>query len=257
MTTQDKQEDPLYIGHRERLRNRFLVDDGASMPDYELLELLLTMAIPRRDVKPLAKKLIRRFGNLADVVHAPSHKLQDAGLSSNSIVLLRLVHACCLRCSFDELRESDEPIFSMWMQFQDYCREKMAYKEVEEFRVFFLDSSWRLKGEKVVTTGTINKTNVHPREIIRLAIENKAVYVVLAHNHPSGNTKPSNADVEFTKNLEELLIVMDVKLFDHIIVGKNSFYSFRDKGLIKADKYKTKEEKEEERLKSLYRFYEE
>lgn len=233
MTTQ-VEEKPLYLGHRERLRQRFMVDDGASMPDYELLELLLTMAIPRRDVKPLAKKLISHFGDIGEVLHAPAHELMDAGVSPNAIVLIRLVASCAMRSAYDGFHDSDEPIFSNWMQFEEYCREMMAYKEVEEFRVFFLDGTHRLIGEKLITTGTINKSSIHPREIIRAALENKAVYVILAHNHPSGNVEPSKADIQMTKAFEELAEVMDLKLFDHLIIGREGIFSFRSVGYIKT-----------------------
>jgi DNA repair protein RadC len=234
MTTPVK-EKPLYLGHRERLRQRFMVDDGASMPDYELLELLLTMAIPRRDVKPLAKNLISRFGDISEVIHAPAHELLDAGVSPNAIVLIRLTAACALRSAYNGFHDGDEPIFSNWIQFEEYCREKMAYKDIEEFRVFFLDGDHHLKGEKLITTGTINKTNIHPREIIKAALENKAVYVILAHNHPSGNVEPSKADIKMTKAFEELAEVMDLKLFDHLIIGREGSFSFRAAGYIKTE----------------------
>lgn len=235
MTTPVKKE-PSYLGHRQRLRERFMVDDGASMPDYELLELLLTMAIPRRDVKPLAKDLINRFGDIAEVMHASAQELFEAGVSPNALVLIRLTATCAMRSAYNGFHDSNEPIFSNWIQFEEYCREKMAYKEVEEFRVFFLDSSYRLKGEKLITTGTINKNNVHPREVIRAALENKAVYIIMAHNHPSGNIKPSDADIEMTKNFEELTDVMGIVLFDHLIIGRNGVFSFRSSGYIKTKK---------------------
>ena len=237
MTTKVK-EKPLYLGHRERLRQRFMVDEGASMPDYELLELLLTMAIPRRDVKDLAKTLINRFGDIGEVLHAPAHELMEAEVSPNAIVLLRLVATCTMRCAYDGFHSSDKPIFSNWTQFEEYCRAKMAYKEVEEFRVFFLDAAHRLIGEKLITTGTIDKSNIHPREIIRAALENKAVYVILAHNHPSGNVEPSTADITMTKAFEELADVMDLKLFDHLILGREGVFSFRAAGYIKTKKDK-------------------
>ncbi|MBQ8481783.1 MAG: DNA repair protein RadC [Alphaproteobacteria bacterium] len=237
MTTK-VEEKPLYLGHRERLRQRFMVDDGASMSDYELLELLLTMAIPRRDVKPLAKKLINRFGDIGEVLHTPAHELMDAGVSVNTIVLIRLVAACGMRSAYAGFRDSNEPIFSNWIQFEEYCREKMAYKEIEEFRVFFLDASYRLKGEKLITTGTVNKSSIHPREVIRAALDNKAVYIIMAHNHPSGDVKPSDADILMTKNFEELTSIMDIVLFDHLIVGREGTFSFRAAGYIKDKKKK-------------------
>lgn len=238
MTTQVK-EKPLYLGHRERLRHRFMVDEGASMPDYELLELLLTMAIPRRDVKDLAKKLINSFGDIGEVIHAPAHKLMEAEVSPNAIVLLKLVATCNMRTAYNGVSGSDEPVFSNWIQLEDYCREKMAYKEVEEFRLFFLDENYRLKGEKLLTTGTINKANIHPREIVRAALENKAVHLIMAHNHPSGNVMPSTADENLTKYFIEIADVMDLDLFDHIIVGREGVFSFRNSGFIKPKKQKT------------------
>ena len=234
MTTPVK-EKPLYWGHRERLRQRFMTDEGASMPDYEILELLLTMAIPRRDVKDLAKQLVNRFGDIGEVLHARAHELMDAGVSPNAIVLLRLVATCVMRSAYDGFHDSDEPIFNNWMQFEEYCRAKMAYKEIEEFRVFFLDAKRKLIGEKLITTGTINKSNIHPREIIRSALEYKAVYVILVHNHPSGNADPSKADINMTKAFEELAKVMDIKVFDHLIIGREGIFSFRSAGLLQTE----------------------
>lgn len=157
--TDDKQEKPLYLGHRERLRARFLADDGASMPDYEVLELLLTMSIPRRDVKPLAKKLVAQYGDIGGVLHAPAHELIDVcGLSVNTLALLKVVATCALRSSSACFSDSDQPIIAYWDQFEDYCRQLMAYNEVEEFRVFFFDDVLHYKGSKLMNTGTVNKT---------------------------------------------------------------------------------------------------
>lgn len=232
MSTKDKEETPTYLGHRERLRQRFMVDKGASMPDYELLELLLTMAIPRRDVKPLAKKLIHKFGDIGAVIHAKAHKLQEAGVSPNALVLLGLVSACSERAAYNSVKDSQDSVISNWFQFEDYCFEKMAFKEVEEFRAFFFDASFHLKAEKLISTGTINRSNVPVRELISGAIDNQAAILVVAHNHPSGNNKPSDADVALTKHLKELLAVMDINLFDHVIVSRGGVFSFRDSGFM-------------------------
>ena len=187
-----EEEQPSYLGHRARLRERFMVDEGTSMPDYEILELLLMMAIPRRDVKPLAKELIKKFGNIKNVLHAPAHQLLDkCDLSPNAIVLLRLFHTCMLRSSYCGFTVSEEPIISSWESFEEYCWNDLAYKEIEEFHIYYFDARKCYKGGKLLSTGTINQATVHPREIVRAAIENKAVYLVLAHNHPSGAIKPS------------------------------------------------------------------
>lgn len=233
MTTAKKEEQPLYYGHRARLKERFMADEGASMPDYEVLELLLMMAIPRRDVKPLAKKLISEFGSLKDVLHAPAHQLLEAGdLAPNAIVLLRLFHTCMLRSSYLGFTVSEDPVISCWEQFEEFCWDKLAYKEIEEFHVFFFDESLHYKGEKQLSSGTINQAVVHPREIVRAAIENKAVYVVIAHNHPSGAIKPSDYDIAVTREIETLAEVMNFELYDHLIIGKEGICSLRNEGII-------------------------
>jgi DNA repair protein RadC len=239
MTTQEEQEnqEPTYLGHRERLRTRFMVDEGASMPDYEMLELLLTMAIPRRDVKPLAKRLINKFDNLKGVLHAPAHRLLDIkGVTPNTIVLLRLIHACMLRSAYAGLTISENPVITSWEQMEEYYWQKLAYCEIEEFHVCYLDASYHYIGEKLLSTGTINQASVHPREIIRAALENKAVYIAIIHNHPSGAYKPSDYDIAVTREIEQLAEVMNFELYDHLIVAKDGVYSFRAHGLIKPKK---------------------
>lgn len=217
--TDDKQEKPLYLGHRERLRARFLADDGASMPDYEVLELLLTMSIPRRDVKPLAKKLVAQYGDIGGVLHAPAHELIDVcGLSVNTLALLKVVATCALRSSSACFSDSDQPI--------------IAYNDVEEFRVFFFDDVLHYKGSKLMNTGTVNKTMAHPREIIKAALDNKAVIIILAHNHPSGECKPSAADKQLTEEIRMVADAMDIEVYDHLIVTRNEIFSFRNSGLI-------------------------
>ena len=235
MTTQEEQ--PSYYGHRERLRTRFMADEGASMPDYELLELLLTMAIPRRDVKPIAKILIKKFENIKGVLNAPAHKLlEDADLSPNAIVLLRLLHTCMLRSAYQGFTVSEDPVILNWSQLEEYYWQKLAYSEIEEFHVCFLDESHHYKGGKQLSSGTINQATVHPREVVRAAIENNAVYIILIHNHPSGSYKPSDYDLAVTREIEALAEVMNFEVFDHLIVAKDGVYSFREAGLIKPKK---------------------
>lgn len=233
-TTEQKEEIPSYYGHRARLRERFMVDEGASMPDYELLELLLTMAIPRRDVKPLAKNLLKKFDDIKNVLHTPAHRLlEECNLPPTAIVLFRLIHTCMLRSSYAGFMVSDEPLFSSWEYFEEFCWNSLAYKEVEEFWVFFLDESNHYKGSKHLSTGTINKAVVHPREILRSAIESKAAKIVLAHNHPSGSIKPSDFDKAITAEIEALSEMMDFILEDHLIIAKEGIFSFKANGLIK------------------------
>lgn len=233
MTTPAKEE-PLYLGHRARLRARFLADEGSSMPDYEILELLLTMSIPRRDVKPLAKKLIARYGDIGAVIHAPAQELLDVGgLNENTLALLKLVSVCGLRSSCAAFSDSSEPVIAFWDQFEDYCRQLMAYKDIEEFRVFFFDSALHYKGNKLLNTGTINSTTAHPREVVKSALEKKAVTIILAHNHPSGESKPSAADIALTKEIVTATDAIDIDVYDHLIITRNKIFSFRAAGLLR------------------------
>jgi len=244
MTTK-ADETPQYLGHRERLRQRFMVDCGNSMPDYEILELLLTMAIPRRDVKPLAKNLINQYGDLAKVLHAPTHKLLDeSNLSTNAIVLLKLIVTCASRISSNYFAENNHTILSNWDNFLDYCHNKMAHKEIEEFRVFFFDDDLNYLGDKVLSTGTINRSYAHPREIIREAIEHKAVYVILAHNHPSGDCAPSEADKRLTEKICAATDIMDIIVYDHLIITLNNIFSMRDAGYIIPKRHNGEEERQ-------------
>lgn len=222
------EETPLYYGHRERLRERFLADEGASMPDYEVLEMLLGYANPRRDMKPLAKKLIEQYGDIAGVINAPINRLrEDFKLSDYSIGLLKGVKVCMLRANWSFFSKSDAPIFSVWEQFEDYCRGKLAYKEVEEFWVFLFDADMHFIAEKQISTGTVDKSYAPPREVIRAAIDNKAVKIVLAHNHPSGDSSPSNEDILRTKAIMEAAEVMGMEVVDHLVVARSNVTSFR------------------------------
>ena len=233
--TDATEEKPLYLGHRSRLKERFMIDEGASMPDYELLELLLTMAIPRRDVKPLAKKLIAAFGDLVSVIKAPAHELlEKCDLSPNAIVLLKVVSTCLLRATGRIFEEPDKNVISCWDEFYDYCRQLIGYKDVEEFHVFFFDDNLCHKGDMLLSTGTVNKAYVYPREILRKALDVKASFIILVHNHPSGNVKPSSADIKLTTDICELCDLMELKVFDHIIVSKYDMYSFKSAGIIKS-----------------------
>lgn len=232
MTTSGN-EKPLYLGHRARLRERFLADEGASMPDYEVLELILTMSIPRRDVKPLAKKLIKKYGDLASVIKAPQLELiDDCKLSVTTIALLKLISTSCIRISSASFSDSKKSVITQWDEFKDSCRHLMAFNDVEEFRIFFFDDAHAYLGTKLMNKGTVNKTFAHPREIIKAALDCKATSIVLAHNHPSGESKPSQADIQLTDTIVEAAELVDIEVFDHLIITRNDIFSFRDHGLI-------------------------
>ena len=226
-------DEPDYLGHRERLRRRFLLGGGRDMPDYELLELLLTIAIPRRDVKPLAKELIRKFGSFAEVVNAPLEELMLVkGVKENTAAVLRIVRECSVRSSWQSLRGMDAPVISDFDAMVDYCRSAMAYQTVEEFRIIFLNSNLYVIGEEIQQRGTVDQVAIHPREVIKSAMMHGASAMILVHNHPSGIVTPSKADMEITKRIKEAAEAVSIRLFDHLIISKSSVYSFHNQGFV-------------------------
>ena len=217
-------DEPDYLGHRERLRRRFLLGGGRDMPDYELLELLLTIAIPRRDVKPLAKELIRKFGSFAEVVNAPLEELMLVkGIKENTAAVLRIVRECSVRSSWQSLKGTDAPVISDFDAMVDYCRSAMAYQMVEEFRIIFLNSKLYVIGEEIQQRGTVDQVAIHPREVIKSAMMHGASAMILVHKLPSCIVTPSKADMEITKR---------IRVFDHLIISKSSVYSFHNQGFV-------------------------
>lgn len=236
MADEIKQQ-PDYVGHRARLRERFLMDDGVSMPDYELLELLLTYAIPRRDVKPIAKKLMKTFGTLGRVLHAPTLELREkCNLSDNVISLFHLFITCNMRISNRCFADSGKSVYSVWQNFIEYCADKIGYKEIEETWAFFLSARMEVIKEVQLSAGTMNQSSVSIAKIIHEAVKYNALNVVLAHNHPSGICAPSGDDVSLTRNIEESLAIADLVLFDHIIVTPHDYFSMRAHGYIENAK---------------------
>lgn len=222
-------DEPDYLGHRERLRRRFLLGGGRDMPDYELLDI----AIPRRDVKPLAKELIRKFGSFAEVVNAPLEELMLVkGVKENTAAVLRIVRECSVRSSWQSLRGMDAPVISDFDAMVDYCRSAMAYQTVEEFRIIFLNSKLYVIGEEIQQRGTVDQVAIHPREVIKSAMMHGASAMILVHNHPSGIVTPSKADMEITKRIKEAAEAVSIRLFDHLIISKSSVYSFHNQGFV-------------------------
>ncbi len=222
------EDSPDYLGHRARLRDRFLNGGGKSMADYELLELLLTYAIPRRDVKPIAKDIVRKFGSLAGAAKASVPQLVEVnGVKENTAVLLKVIQEAARRFSWAELSATDAPIISNWDAMIDYCRTEMSHLDIEEFRIIFLDVKFRVIGEEVMQRGTINQVAIHPREVVKMAMEKKASALILVHNHPSGDVKPSRADVEITKQIKQALEAINISLLDHIIISKYDYASLK------------------------------
>jgi len=222
---------PHYHGHRERLRERFLDAGSDALADYELLELLLFRAIPRRDVKPLAKSLLEKFGSFAEVIAAPRQRLAEVGgLSDAAITELKVVEAAAHRFARGTVRQRH--VLSSWSAVLDYCRAAMAFADKEQFRVLFLDKRNQLIADEVQQVGTVDHTPVYPREVVKRALELSATAVILVHNHPSGDPTPSRADIEMTKLIIEVAKPLGIAVHDHIILGKEGHASLRGLGLI-------------------------
>ncbi|WGH79553.1 RadC family protein [Jannaschia ovalis] len=224
---------PHYWGHRERLRERFLQGGHAPMPEYELLELLLFNAIPRIDVKPLAKRLLARFGDLNGVVAASeANLLRVEGATPRVFLQLRIAEAFAHRMG--QARVLDRCVMSSWQDVVTYCRTTMAHRETEQFRVLFLDRKNVVIADEAQGEGTIDHVPVYPREIARRALELSASALLLIHNHPSGDPTPSEADIEMTARVAMACGALDIVIHDHMIIGKTSEASFRALGLMDA-----------------------
>lgn len=219
-------EEPHYHGHRDRLRARFAEVGADALADYELLELVLFRAIPRRDVKPLAKALIRRFGSFAEVIGAePSRLAEIDGIGPGVIADLKLMEAAGRRLARGAIAE--RPLVTSWSALIEYLRATMAFSAREEFRLLFLDKRNHLIREEVHGRGTVDHTPVYVREIARRALELSATAVILAHNHPSGDPTPSGADIRMTREIVAVLDPLGIVVHDHVILGREGHASFR------------------------------
>ena len=222
----DPAPDPHYLGHRERLRERFLTAGPDALYDYELLELVLFRSIPRRDVKPIAKELIRRFGSFAEVVAAPQHLLTEVpGVGKAVADDLMIVAAAGRRLAKGQVTK--RAVLGSWTAVIDYCRAAMAFEAREQFRILFLDKKNALIADEVQQVGTVDHTPVYPREIVRRALELSSTAIVLVHNHPSGDPTPSQADITMTREIVEVAKAMGIVVHDHIIVGRDGHASFK------------------------------
>ena len=229
--TEPTEPAPHYHGHRQRLRGRLLAVGGEKMADYELLELVLALAIPRRDVKPLAKALIAEFGGFAGTIAADKAALgRVKGMGDGAVAALKVVEAAAVRLAKAEV--SEKPLIGSWQALLDYCRASMARGPVEQFRVLFLDRKNRLIADEVQQTGTVDHTPVYPREILKRALEHGASALILVHNHPSGDPSPSSADIEITKEVARAAQALGVQLHDHLIISRSGHTSFKSQGLL-------------------------
>jgi DNA repair protein RadC len=220
-----------YLGHRERLRDRFTAGGADAMPDYELLEMVLFRAIRRGDTKPVAKALLARFGTFAEVISAPPHLLEEVkGVGPAIVTELKLIRAAALRLSKGEIAE--RPVLASWNAIIDYCRAAMAFEEREHFRLLFLDKKNQLIADEVQQEGTVDHTPVYTREVIKRALELSSSAIVLVHNHPSGDPTPSLADIDMTKKIIQAGDKLGILIHDHIIIGRKGHVSFRALQLI-------------------------
>lgn len=223
---------PSYLkDHRARLRERFRVGGAAALPDYELLELVLFRAIPRRDVKPLARALLEAFGDFNRVVSAPAARLQDiSGVGDAVITELKIVEAAAHRLAQAKILK--QHVVSSWDALLEYCQTVMAHDEVEQFRVLYLDRKNVLIADEAQARGTVDHVPVYPREVVKRGLELNATAMILVHNHPSGDPTPSEADIDMTQQIQLAADTLGITLHDHLIIGKSRELSFRAEGLL-------------------------
>jgi DNA repair protein RadC len=223
--------EPDYIGHRDRLRTRFLSAGPEALADYELLELLLYAAIPRRDTKPVAKALIARFGSFAGVIGAEPAALREIKyVGDGAVALLKVVQTGIHRVLRAESR--DRTVLDNWTSVLDYCRASMGYEPIEQFRLLFLDRKNAIIADEVQQRGTVDHTPVYPREVVKRALELNASAIIMVHNHPSGDPKPSRADIEMTREVIKAAASLGIQLHDHVVIGRTQHYSMKSMGVI-------------------------
>jgi len=231
-TVSAKARAPSYLAdHRQRLRSRFRDRGAESLPDYELLELVLFRALPRQDVKPLARALLDRFGDFNGVVSAPDPRLlEQTGVGDAVVTELKIVEAAAQRLA--RARVIRRSVISSWDALLDYCRTTMAHRDTEHFRVLFLDRQNALIADEEQARGTVNHVPVYPREVAKRALELNASALILVHNHPSGDPTPSESDAAMTDRVRAAVEALDIALHDHLVIGHAREVSFRDAGLL-------------------------
>jgi DNA repair protein RadC len=218
-------------GHRGRMRTRLLESGPDALADHEMLEMLLFLALPRRDTKPIARELLTKFGGFGPVVSASVAELRSVeGLGDAGIAAVKLAQAAAIRLLRGELKA--KPVLRSWEALTDYLRAALGYEKTEQFRVLFLDARSRLIADEIMGRGTINHAPVYPREIARRGLELHASMVILAHNHPSGTTEPSHDDIAMTREVRRALQPLGIGLHDHLIVADATCVSMRNLGLL-------------------------
>lgn len=228
-----KDDAPHYHGHRKRLKDRFVQSGLDAFQDHEVLELLLGYAIPRKDVKPLAKDLLRRFGSLKATLDADASDLSAiSGISVHTTILIRLVKA--LNTLYLKEKAKGKTQISCTAELLNYCKTRLGGLKDEQFCVIYLDAQNQLIDMEKIQQGIVNQAVVYPRQVLETALRRKASAMILVHNHPSGNVKPSEADVRLTRTIQEAARMLEILVHDHIIIGENRFFSFREEGILSA-----------------------
>ena len=218
-------------GHRQRLCQRILDKEASSLHDYEILEALLFSIIPRRDTKPIAKALLKKFKNFRRMINADPNELEEfKGIGDQAVVFMMLIRQLMLRLSHDDVH--GQPVLSSWNEVITYCRESIGFQKTASFMVLYLDSKNRLIHEEKPHKGTVDRVMVYPREIVKTAMKKDAASVILVHNHPSDHTEPSKPDIEMTKAIVQALLTVNVAVHDHVIIGPSNHTSFKTLGLL-------------------------
>jgi DNA repair protein RadC len=222
---------PHYKYHRQRLKKKFTVSGVDAFYDYEALELLLSYAIPQKDVKPLAKDLLKNFGSLKGVMDASIRDLEGVtGIGMHTAVLIKLVKD--MGSMYLKEKAKEKPQITCTRELLDYCKTTIGGLKDERFCVIYLDAQNKITGMETIQEGIVNQAVVYPRKVLENALEQKASAIILVHNHPSGNVKPSDADIRLTKTIRDTARMLDILVHDHVIVGENRFFSFREEGLM-------------------------
>jgi len=218
-------------GHRARMRARLLSAGPDALADHEMLEMILFLALPRRDTKPIARALMTRFGSFAAAIAAPLQDLRATeGLGEAGVAALKAVQAAALRLVRAEVM--NRPVLDNWDRLMEYLNAMLARERVEQFRVLFLDNRNRLVADEAQARGTVNHTPVYPREVVKRALELQATALILVHNHPSGDPTPSSADLKMTQEVKRAAEALSLVLHDHVVIGNGRWLSFRDAGLL-------------------------
>jgi DNA repair protein RadC len=222
---------PEFKGHRQRLKYKLINSPSGSLLDYEILELVLMIAIPRADMKPLAKDLINYFGSLAKVLNAkPEHLRTIKGTKEGVIAILKTIQEAANRLIREDILQ--KPILESWVALLHYCRSTMGHLSTEQFRIIYLDRKNQLIRDELQEHGTIDHTPIYPREITKKALLNDASSIILIHNHPTGNVTPSSNDISTTMEIQKACAIFNIKVHDHVIISNRSFYSLKSHGLL-------------------------